>query len=212
MTEKPKLEVVEGTPLPTPNDALDIEGLWLDPALGDGLTETSWHTIPVDKPKAYFWVHPDPEYRRRTEVYAHKTEGQFETAYYILGPKMRGRLQEARPCVLVTCIYRDGSPRLWPIMLPRENERDNPAWTSARAAARTAMFKWVKLVWAGRSFLTRDAKPGYAPDPDLKKLPAFNELVKAAFGPHGVIQDTTHPIYRELMGEPATPNDDATDL
>ena len=60
--------------------------------------------------------------------------------------------------------------------------------------------------------MTRDAQPGYAPDPDWKKLPAFNELVKAAFGPHGVIQDTTHPIYRELMGAPATIDDDDADL
>jgi hypothetical protein len=205
MTEK-KLELVP--PPPTPSDALDIEALWLDSALGDGLTDTNWHTIPVDKPKDFFRVHPDRDYRRRTEIYAHKTEGQIETAYYILGPEMRGRLQEARPCVLVTCIYRDGPVRLWPIMFPREGEKDNTAWSSARSAAHTAIDKWVKLVWAARSYLTRDALPGYAPDPDWKKLPAFNELVKAAFGPHGVIQDTNHPVYRELMGAPAVVNDD----
>ena len=184
----------------------------MDPALGDGLTDTTWHTIPVDKPKDFFRVHPNRDYRRRTEIYAHKTEGQIETTFYIVGPEMRGRLQEARPCVLVTCIYRDGSPRLWPIMFPREGEKDNTAWSSARSAARTAIDKWVKVVWAGRSYLTRDALPGYAPDPDWTKLPPFNELVKAAFGPHGVIQDTTHPIYRELMGAPATLNDDDADL
>ena len=47
MTDKPtapKLEIV--SPSPTPNDALDIEALWLDPALGDGLTDTSWHSDP----------------------------------------------------------------------------------------------------------------------------------------------------------------------
>ena len=126
MTEKTKLELVT----PTPNDALDIEALWLDSALGDGLTDTSWQTIPVDKPKDFFRVHPDPDFRRRTEIYVHKIEGQIETSYYILGPKMRGRLQEARPCVLVTCIYRDGSPRLWPIMFPRDGEKDNTAWSS----------------------------------------------------------------------------------
>ena len=199
-----KLELV--APSPTPNDALDIEALWLDSALGDGLADTNWHTIPVDKPKDFFRVHPNPDFRRRTEIYAHKTEGQIETAYYILGPEMRGRLEEARPCILVTCIYRDGSPRLWPIMFPRDGEKDNAAWTSARSSARTAIDKWVKLVWAGRSYLTRDAQPGYAPDPDWKKVPPFNELVRAAFGPHGVIQDTNHPIYRELMGAPATLN------
>ena len=136
MTDKPtaKLEIV--TPSPTPNDALDIEALWLDPALGDGLTDTSWHSIPVGKPRDFFRVHPDPDFRRRTEIYAHKTEGQIDTQFYILGPEMRGRLEEARPCVLVTCIYRDGSPRLWPLMFPRDGEKDNTAWSSARAAAR----------------------------------------------------------------------------
>ena len=212
MTDKPADKPEMVPPLVTPSDASDIEALWLDPALGDGLTDTNWHTIPVGKPKDFFRVHPEPDYRRRTEIYTHKTEGQIETTYYIVGPEMRGRLQEARPCVLVTCIYRDGSLRLWPIMSPREGEKDNTAWSSARSAARTGIDKWVKLVWAGRSFLTRDALSGYAPDPDWKKLPAFNELVKAAFGSHGVIQDTTHPIYRELMGAPTTINDDDADL
>ena len=175
-------------------------------ALGDGLADTSWQTIPVDKPKDFFRVHPDPDFRRRTEIYAHKTEGQIDTAYYILGPEMRGRLEEARPCILVTCIYRDGSPRLWPIMFPRDGEKDNTAWTSARSAARAAIDKWVRLVWAKRSYLTRDALPGYAPDPDWKRVPPFNELVRVGLGPHGVIQDTNHPIYRELMGAPATVN------
>ena len=194
----PKLELV--TPQ-TPKDALDIEALWVDPALGDALTDTSWHGIPVDKPKDFFRVHPDTSYRRRTEIYAHKTEGQIDTAFYILAPSMRGRLLEARPCMLVTCVYRDGSPRIWPLMFPREDEKDNTAWTSARKAARDAITKWVKLVWASRAYATRDARPGYAPDPDWSKLPPFNDLVASAFGQHGVIRDEMHPVCRDLMGE-----------
>src|SRR6185312_5846266 len=101
MSDKPtKLVVV---PSPTPNDALDVEALWLDPALGDGLTDTSWHSIPVDKPRNFFRVHPEPGYRRRTEIYAHRPEGAIETEFYILGPAMRGLLDEARPCILATC-------------------------------------------------------------------------------------------------------------
>ncbi len=98
MTDKPtaaKLESV--SPSPTPSDASDIEALWLDPALGDGLTDTTWHSIPVDKPKDFFRVHPDPDFRRRTEIYAHKTEGQIETAFYILGPEMRGGCRKPDP-------------------------------------------------------------------------------------------------------------------
>lgn len=48
--------------------------------------------------------------------------------------------------------------------------------------------------------MTRDAQPGYAPDPDFSKLPPFNELVRLAFGEQGIIRDKSHPIYRELYG------------
>jgi hypothetical protein len=55
--------------------------------------------------------------------------------------------------------------------------------------------------------------PGYAPDPDWSKLPPFNDLVKLAFGEHGVIHDTSHPVYRELFGMPAQAGDtDGDDL
>ena len=209
MTETP-LKVVkpEFAPSPTPEDAMDIQSLWLDSALGDGLTTTSFQSIPVEKPRDFFRVHPDPDFRRRTEIYVHKVEGQIETSYYILGPKMRGQLVEARPCVIVTCVYRDGSPRLWPIMFPRDGEKDNTAWSTARSAARTAIDKWVRLVWDKRSYLTRDAQEGYAPDPDWRKVPPFDEMVRVAFGPHGVMQDRSHPIYRDLMGAPAAVNAD----
>jgi hypothetical protein len=207
--EKPKLEVA---PAATPSDAQDIEALWLDPKLGDGITDVHWHTIPTGKPRNFFRAHPDPAFRRRTEIYVHKPEDAIEEQYYILDPAMRGRLEEARPCVIVPCVYRDGSPRLWPIMFPRPGEKDYTAWITARSAARTSMERWVKLVWSKRSYLTRDAPPGYAPDPDWSKLPSFNEMVKLAFGEHGIIRDTNHPIYRELMGAPAVAADDANDL
>jgi hypothetical protein len=206
MSEKPtKLELVAS---PTPDDAIDIEALWMDPALGDGLTDTSWTKIPIDKPRDFFRVHPDPSYRRRTEVYTHKVEGEPEETHYIIAPSMRGRLMEARPCILAACVYRDGRPRLWPLKFPRDGEKDNTAWTSARSCARAAIDKWVKVVWVKGSYQARDAQPGYAPDPDWKKLPEYNELVRLATGPHGIIRDTAHPMYRELMGAPATINDD----
>ena len=104
-----------------------------------------------------------------------------------------------------------GHRELWPLMLPRDGEKDNDAWTSARSAARDAMKKWVKLVWKQRAYKTREAQPGYAPDPDWEKLPPFNKLVDAAFGPQGVIQDTGHPIYRDLMGDGPAPTSDDDD-
>jgi hypothetical protein len=70
------------------------------------------------------------------------------------------------------------------------------------------MTKWVKLLWVGRAYRTRDAQPGYAPDPDYSKLPPFDELVKLAFGEHGIIRDENHPIARALLGAAQKPTSD----
>jgi hypothetical protein len=185
-------------------DAADIEALWLDPALGDGIVNVTYHTVPVGKPLTFFRTVTDPAYRRRTEIYTHKPEDGAggEETNYILAPAMRGRIPEAKPATLVTVVYRDGSPRIWPIKFPRDGEKDNEAWISARSAAKAGMERWVKLVWVRRAYQTRDSQPGYAPDPDFSKLPPFNELIRLGFGDHGIIRDTNHPIYRELFGMP----------
>jgi hypothetical protein len=215
MAEKPKLRAVDEPEQPNvPEDAKDFDSLWLDPGLGDGIVDVRYHSVPAGKPRDFFRTHPNPAYRRRTEIYTHKPEGMIDEQHYILAPAMHGCIPEARPCTVVTIVYRDGSPRLWPISFPREGEKDNEAWITARAAAKVAMEKWTKLVWVRRAYQTRDALEGYAPDPDFTKLPSFVELVKLAFGEHGVIRDKSHPIYRELFGMPkqAADDDDAGDL
>ena len=147
--EKPgKTTNNESTAPAPPADAADFASLWLDPGLGDGITDTSFHTIVVGKPKDFFWTVPDPAYRRRTEIYTHKPEGAIEEQHYIIAPAMRGLIEEARPCTIVTVIYRDGTPRLWPISSPRDGERDNEAWISARKAAKVGLSTWTKLVSA----------------------------------------------------------------
>ena len=191
-----------------PDDARDIGSLWLDPALGDGLVDVHYHDIPVGKPRDFFRINPDPAYRRMTEIYVHKVEGQIEEQTYIIDRPMRGAIEEARRCTLVTAVYRDGSPRLWALKLPKDGERDNDAWITARSAAKVAMEKWVKLIWQRRTYTTRDAQPGYAPEPDWSKLPPFDELVRLAFGEHGVIRDKNHRIVLDLFGAPPKASDD----
>jgi hypothetical protein len=64
-----KKMVVEPPPFklqkPTlPDDATDMEALWSDPLLGDGITDENMST-PVGKPPGFFRTHP---YRWRAEV------------------------------------------------------------------------------------------------------------------------------------------------
>jgi hypothetical protein len=217
MSDPTKLHAVNGGgnggTSPPVSDATDIESLWLDPALGDGIVDVTLHSVPVGKPRDFFRTVTDSSYRRRTEIYVHKPEGVIEEQTYVIAPAMRGRIDEARPCTLVTVVNRDGEPRLWPIKHPKEGEHDNDAWSTARSAARTAMGKWVKVVWVKRAYKTRDAQPGYAPDPNFSKLPPFEELVRLAFGEAGIIKDESHPIYRELFGHsPEKASGDADDL
>ena len=184
----------------TPDDALDIESLWLDPALGDGLVDVHYHEIPVGKPKNFFRVNPDPAYRRLTEIYTHKVEGEIEEQNFIIAKPMRGRIDEARRCTLVTVIYRDGSPRLWPLKLPkRKRERQRSVVLSA-FGGQACDGKVGQAGWQKRSDPTRDAQPGYAPDPDWSKLPSFDELIELAFGKHGIIGGEDHPIVQDLFG------------
>jgi hypothetical protein len=200
-------------PAPPPSDATDLADLWLDSSLGDGLTNPRLTTVPTGKPKSFFRVIADPTYRRLTEVYVHKVDGQIEEQTYLVDGPMRGVIDEARRATLVTCVFRDGSVQLWALKQPNEGEKDNEAWISARDAARTAMDRWVRLVWKRRSYMTRDAEKGYAPDPDLSKIPPFDELVRLAFGEAGIIRDRNHPIYRDLFGvAPQSGGEDDDDL
>jgi len=197
-------------------DGADLSDLWLDPDLGDGLTDTVFQTIPIGKPKDFFRVHSDPAYRRRADVYNHKVEGMIEEQNYILSRAMSGLLPEARPATIVTCIYRDGSLRLWPLLSPRANEKDNMAWSSARAAAREAMSRWVRIVWVRSSYVIREARPGYAPDNPWAtiKLPTFDEMVLLGYGEKGFMRDRSHEMYLDLMGAAprSTDDDDAREL
>jgi hypothetical protein len=210
MAEKPKSEIISPS---KPKDTDDIERLFLDDKLGDSLTTTTWHSIAVGKPKDFFRVHPDRGYRRRLEMLILKKEDQVEQEYYVIDPAMKGRLAKARPCLLLTCIYRNGEPRLWPIPEPREGEKDNRAWISARAAARVALQKWTSLVWVGRAYKTQDAQPGYAPEPDWSKLPDYFALVNTGLGGFGIIRDEEHAVFRDQAGyAPTADGADGDDL
>jgi hypothetical protein len=189
-------------------DASDFNDLWMPTDLGDGIVDVKRTSLSVGKPKDFFRVHPDKLYRRRTEVYVHKVEGQIDEQTYILAPNLWGRVEEATPATIVACVYRDGTPRLWAVKTPKEGERDNEAWASARAAAKEAISKWVKIVWARGRYIIREAQSGYAPEPVWENFPDWEELIRLGFGSNGVIRDEDHPVYRDLLGHGRAASDD----
>jgi hypothetical protein len=200
----PKLEIVDNDVAPVTNiklaDTSDIEALLLDAKLGDGITNVNYHSVPVGKPPNFFMTHPDPAYRRQAWIYTHKVEDLIDETHYIVAESMRGYLIKARPCTLVTVVNRAGSPRIWPIKQPRDGEKDNAAWISARSIAKEALDDWVRLEWIGGVYISRPAPEGYAPPPDWTKLPTFGELFALAFPDAHIIRDKHHAVYCDYYG------------
>lgn len=192
---------------PATTDDADLDALWIDAGVGDPLAAVHLHKIPVGKPRDFFRTCNLPGYRQKTMQLVFKPENAVREEYYLVAGPMRDALiAEARPCVLIVTVDRIGAPRIWPLTLPRDDENDNDAWRTARAIAREGETRWTRMMWHGRRFISRQAEPGYAPEPDFSKLPPFKELVQLAYGNAGVIRSNDHPVYRALFGA-ATPAD-----
>jgi hypothetical protein len=193
-------------------DTKDFSSLWIDPGLGDVLARPNVLSIEVGKPKDFFRVCPSLAYRRTAEVLVYKKDGIIETPIYLVDKSMSGLIDKARKLVIVTTIYRDGTVRLWPIPSPNPGEKDNAAWSTARMAAKLAMDHWVSLVWKARSYATRQALEGYAPEPDWNAVPPYEDLIALGFGNDGIIRNKSHHIYTEQIGAPSKSDDDVGDL
>jgi hypothetical protein len=109
-------------------------------------------------------------------------------------------LIQARPCVLVVTVDRIGAPRIWPLNLPRDGEKDYEAWRTARAIALEGENEWTRIIWTGSQHISVKAEEGYAPEPNFSKLPPFSELIQLAYGRDKIISDKKHAVYRALFG------------
>jgi hypothetical protein len=127
-----------------PPDAADIADLFIKSDQGDPLTAVTLHKIPVGKPRDFFRTVPDPSYRERAEVYVHKPENEIDETTYIIGPALRGQIEEASPCILITVVDRFGNPRIWPIKMPKVAA--NPS--NAQTLTHTSLVHCVKAVRA----------------------------------------------------------------
>src|SRR5262245_61464446 len=184
-------------------DGFDIKSLYWSTGIGDPLAQTGVGVVFVGRPTGYFRVDTRVEYRKWCELLTFKAEGAIEKQLFIIAPRMRGMIDDARRTLLVTAVDRVGNPMLIPLTYPKDDERDFIAWSSMREVAKAAQTNWVKARWAGSNagFAPKVADPGFAPDPDFSKLPPFEELMERAFKGQSIIHDESHAVYREVMGK-----------
>src|SRR5262249_56408481 len=86
-----------------------LNRMMLDPGLGDGITETVRHSIPLGKPRDFFRMHPDPAYRRLVEIYKHKTEDAIEEENFVFAGGRNCRLEGEAPDPRAGLINGDGA-------------------------------------------------------------------------------------------------------
>jgi hypothetical protein len=102
-------------------------------------------SLAVMKPprQVFFRVHPDPQYHIDIGLLELKED---RDGTYMVAQELQQELAlDIRPVSLLLAVTRQQIPFFWPIRLPREGERGNKWWESARDAAQYAMTGWVRI-------------------------------------------------------------------
>lgn len=186
-------------PSEVPPDPFDLEALRLKP----NFIETAGvkkllSTVPVRKPhpQEFVRVHPGPEMRGNFLMLDLKEDREE----FLVMPNLIGELNDE--CVmktLFTAISRQGVCFLWPVRLPRPDDRANEWARSAREAAELATTSWVRfkanMALGAYDISLAEAKVA---DPVWPEL-GFKELIRIAFRER-IIDATDHSIIKRLRG------------
>jgi hypothetical protein len=158
----------------------------------------------IRKPKAkeFFRVCPDREMSITMTTYVRKVDGSFEEEFWSVLPRVEGFLadmDEGRSVQLLLCQTDKAINFFWPI--PIVEGSDRPFVTSARACARLALTRWIRIKWrkADATYHPHEKKSQEQeaawPDEPL------NILLKRAFG-NRIIDSIEHKVIQEdLYGE-----------
>jgi hypothetical protein len=188
-----------------PDDAADIESMFVDPLMPGGAVTRVVQKIAVGKPdKAVFYrAHPNDSHHRTVYLIVDASTNSSDETNYWVDPAIAGELaHDAKYYSLSTLVDREGNVRLCRTRLPKQGEKDNLYSETMRMAIQMAKEYWVRIIAnqiTGR-YDTLRADRSYAEDPDWSKVPPFNELVKSAFAPDGIVKRLDHPIVHKLMG------------
>jgi hypothetical protein len=166
--------------------------------------------IGIRKPKSreHFRVCDDPTMSALLSVYMHKPEGSMDEEIYFVMPTMEPYLQEQeelRTAQIVLCRTLSGALFLWPLPVHDGAGAARSHVTSARAVAKLALTKWVRMKWrrADNAYFAMQAE-GEHPAPVWPDRP-FNELLKIGFGDR-IIDSPDHLVLKELRGIKSPPH------
>jgi hypothetical protein len=100
-------------------------------------------SIPVRKPTKFEHVRVHPTLHVDVNVIQPKDSGET----YLVAPNMQGLLARwVVPITLYFAITSQGAPIVWGIRLPKEGEKEHPAWSTSRIIAH-AMARWIMCIW-----------------------------------------------------------------
>lgn len=193
--------IPQGKP-PTTDPFADLGTLRIPQDFGEVTEKSDQSEIRIMKPAkdCFIQSHPDPEYSLYTAVI---DLGSID-GIYLVGPHIRNQFEEEPTYhlrLLVTAVRRDGGAFIWPLRVPTEDENKDPWATSAMQAYRTSQGEWVRVYADTRASCYKVlVAAGELPAPDWSVLPAFPDLLRAAFRDR-VIDSLDHPVPRRLRGE-----------
>jgi hypothetical protein len=196
---KPQLIDPGANPTTAAPDPFDLASLRLNPSFIETAgVRKLLTTVPVRKPnkQEFIRVRPEPEYRENFAMIDLKEDRE---EYLVRREIMQELSGEVVFKTVFTAINRQGVIFLWPVRLPRPDERKTEWPRSEREAAELAMTQWVRTkanmsLGAYETFLPEGvvAEPVW---PDL----SYQELVRIAFRDR-MITNTEHPVVRRLRG------------
>jgi hypothetical protein len=156
-------------------------------------------TVPVDKPgkQDYFRVRPGSEWKLTAGLL---TLERSRVQYLVMPDLHLDTFDLIKPMLLVLCVNRQKSIRLWPLRIV-DDSRVNDAWaSSAMTAAEEAETSWIKMaanMGEGRYDTFKAMVPLDEPEwPDM----TLEEIFSVAFKGR-VITSLDHIVLRELRGE-----------
>jgi hypothetical protein len=155
--------------------------------------------VPVEKPNPQDFVRVRPEPQHRAITYILEVKEKRET-YVVVPAVARMVLKEVKKVELRICVNLNGAVRLWPVPMPKPDEKSNAYNESHRAAAEEAEKDWVRVWSDGKAAQYVAEAPIDEQPPPRWPDQTLDDLIDIAFKGR-IIDSIDHPVLKALRGQ-----------